>query len=92
MTSQVIFNLDTKLKNQAMRKASKDGLPFSAILKSATKAYIEGRLEVGVYEPPKFNEKTRRKLDKALKEIEQGKGLSPLITNAKELKAYFDSI
>lgn len=92
MQSQVIFRIDPKLKALAMKKAERDGVAFSAILKLATKAYVEGRLEVDFQEPRPFNAKTRRMLDKALKEIEQGKGLSPRFTNAADAIAYLDSL
>ncbi len=70
--------------------AKADGLSFSDILQMSTRAYVEGKLKPGMFqpEPEKFNAKTRRILDKALKDIEEGKNLSPSFNNAKEAIAY----
>jgi hypothetical protein len=87
MTSQVIFTVDTKLKQRAMKKAQREGLPFAAILKLATKAYVEGSFDVGIVDPP-FNAKTKREITQALKDIEEGKNLSPVFTTTEEAIAY----
>lgn len=46
MVSQVIFKIDTKLKQQAMKKAKKEGMSFSYFLKLVTRSYINGSLDV----------------------------------------------
>ena len=46
MTTQVIFKIDKKLKQQAMRKTDREGLPFAVVLKFATQAYVKGDLEM----------------------------------------------
>jgi len=45
MTTQVIFKIEKKLKDKAMKKAKSQGLPFALILKLITHAYVEGRFE-----------------------------------------------
>ena len=91
MNTQVIFNLDKKLKDQAMKKAQGQGLPFGAILKLATKAYVEGTLDVGFVSNEEFNPPTRKSIDKALKDIKEGKNLSSDFKSAKEAIAYLKS-
>jgi antitoxin component of RelBE/YafQ-DinJ toxin-antitoxin module len=84
MTTQVIFKIDKKLKDRAMKKAQNEGVPFASILKLATKAYVEGQLDIAIVATPHFNTKTRREITTAIKEIKAGKGLSPRFTNAKD--------
>lgn len=90
MTSQVIFRIDTKLKEQAMRRAKREGMPFSTVLKLAIKAYVEDELVIDF--APKFSAKTRRMLDRELKEAREGKNLSPQFTNAADAIAYLKNI
>ncbi len=71
MVEQVIFKIDKKLKEQAMKKAKREGVAFSAVLKSATQAYVEDEFEVGLVYSPKLIRDVRA----AQKEIREGKGL-----------------
>jgi len=86
MISQVVFKIDKKLKEQAMKKAQKDGLPFASVLKFATKAFVDGHLEVGFVES--LNSKTRREISKISKDIATGKNLSPRFKSAQAMKNY----
>ena len=61
---QVIFKIDKKVKEKAMKKAKADGTTYSAVLKQATQAYIENQFEVGLVYKPSFV----RMIRKALKE------------------------
>jgi len=88
MTTQVIFKIDKGLKDRAMKKAQGEGVPFASVLKLATKAYVDGQLDIGVISNQPFNPKTRREIASALKDIKAGKGLSPRFKNAKEAVAY----
>jgi len=88
MTTQVIFKIDKKLKEQAMKKAENEGLPFASVLKLATKAYVEGDLTIGVVTKEEFNIKTRREIRKALKDIKKGKNLSPAFDNIRDAIRY----
>ena len=90
MTTQVIFKIDKKLKERAMKKAEHEGLPFASVLKFATKAYADGELTIGVIPKEVFNAKTRRDIEKALKDIKKGKNLSPAFDNAKDAIRYLE--
>ena len=81
MISQVVFKVDKKIKDQAMKKAQNEGIALSSVLKLATQAYIEGDLQIGL----KFNAKTREELNKILKDVEQGTNLSPRFKSAKDM-------
>ncbi len=69
MTEQVIFKLDKKLKDQAMKKAKREGTTYSAVLKEATQAYIENQFEIGIVYSPKLI----RDIRQAEREIRAGK-------------------
>lgn len=84
MTTQVVFKIDKKLKEKAMTKAQREGIAFASVLKLATKAFVAGDLTLGLIGSEKFNEKTAREVKRALKDISQGKNLSPGFTSAKE--------
>ena len=71
MIEQVIFKIDKKLKEQAMKKAKQEGLPFSMVLKRATQAYIDDEFDIEVSYSPKLIRDVRQ----AQKEIREGKGL-----------------
>jgi antitoxin component of RelBE/YafQ-DinJ toxin-antitoxin module len=88
MTTQVIFTIDKKLKYEAMRKARSFGLPFSSVLNLATRAFVDGKINVGVVETPTFNEKTAREIRSALSDIAQNKNVSPRFFSAKEASNY----
>ncbi len=91
MTTQVIFNIDKKLKDQAMKKAKSEGLPFGVVLKLATKAFVEGTLGIGLISNEPFSASTGKMVGKVLKDIKQGKNLSSRFTTAKEAITYLKS-
>ncbi len=91
MTSQIVFKVEKKLKNKAMKKAQQEGVAFAAVLKLAMQAYVSGRLDVQLVAQPKLNEKTRRELIKMSKDAKAGKNLSPSFTNARDAIAYLKS-
>ena len=92
MTTQVIFKIEKKLKERAMKKAENEGLPFASVLKFATKAYADGELTIGVIPKEVFNLKTRRLLQRELRDIKLEKNLSPRFTNAKDAIAYLKNL
>jgi antitoxin component of RelBE/YafQ-DinJ toxin-antitoxin module len=89
MISQVIVNVDSKLKNLAMKKAQKQGIPFSAVLKLAIKAFVEDKFGIGLVAD--FNKKTRKEMDEAMSDIKSGKNLSPRFASVGDARAWFDN-
>lgn len=85
MTSQVIFKIDKKLKDQAMKKAQKEGMAFAYVLKMATLAYVKGALEVELVAQPKLNAKTLRELKQISKDIKENKNLVGPFNSAEEM-------
>jgi antitoxin component of RelBE/YafQ-DinJ toxin-antitoxin module len=88
MITQVIFKIDKKLKDQAMKKAQKEGIAFASVLKLATQAYVKGSLDVELVPQERLNAKTRRELIKISKDIKEGKNLSPVFTSVEEMRKY----
>lgn len=89
MISQVIVNVNTVLKNKAMKKAKAQGIPFSSVLKFAIRKYAEGAFEVGLVE--NFNTRTRKEIDKALQDISKGKNLSPVFSTVAQARTWLDN-
>ena len=91
MNTQVIFKIDKNLKNQAMRKAQNEGISFTTILKLATKAFVDNELNVGLVVKEVFNPHARKSIAHKLKDIKEGKNISPGFNNAKDAIAYLKS-
>ena len=91
MTSQVIFTVDTKLKQRAMQKAQAAGIPFASVLKLATKAYAEGRLQVDLAAVQKFNRQTGSDITGALRDVVQGKNISPRFSSVSEARQFLSN-
>ncbi|MEK7133053.1 MAG: hypothetical protein AAB830_03315 [Patescibacteria group bacterium] len=88
MTTQVVFNIDPKVKAQAMRRAKRAGVPFASVLKFATKAFAEGQFSIGIVseilpQKAKLLERESRLLDK-------GKGRR--FSSMKDALSFIDSI
>lgn len=92
MNTQVIFKIDKKLKEKAMRKSRNEGIAFSSVLKLATKAFVKGDLGISIAPKRELNEKTKKILERALKNIKEGKNISPGFNNAKDAIVYLRSI
>jgi hypothetical protein len=43
--SKVIFNIDKKIKEEAQRRAKKEGTTFSDVLRMSAYAYVSGELK-----------------------------------------------
>ena len=91
MTSQVIFKIDSKLKEQAMKKAQNAGLPFASVLKFATQAFVSGQLDVGLVGVKKLNETTHQEIKNALQDIKKKKNLSPRLKSTKQVMQFLSS-
>ena len=48
MTTQIMFKIEDKLKKAAQKRAKKEGITLSDFFQSATRSFIEGRLNVGL--------------------------------------------
>jgi len=48
MTTQIMFKIEDKLKKAAQKRAKKEGITLSDFYQSATKSFVEGRMNVGI--------------------------------------------
>lgn len=91
MTTQVVFRIDPKIKEKAMKRAKKDGVPFAVVLKMLSRAFAEGRISVDVTRPERFNAKTKKELEAALRDVEQNKNIISF-KNAEKMDEYLLSL
>ena len=91
MITQVVFNVDSALKDKAMKKAKKEGIPFSAVLKMAVKAFVEDKFNIGYIGD--FNLKTSREIRRTIKDIKKNglKNTSPMFSTLAEMNAWIDN-
>lgn len=75
-----------------MKRAQAEGISFSSVLMLATKSFVEGGLNVEVVQRPVINEKTRKMLDRELKEIRERKNISPRFKSAKDMIAHLNTL
>lgn len=89
MTTQVVFNIDPKIKARAMKRAKKEGVPFAVILKMATKAFAEGRFSLDIVDGEVRPEKLKL-WEQQSRLVEQGKGRR--FASAKEAMEYVENL
>ena len=92
MTTQVIFTIDKGLKEKAMRKARSFGLPFSSVLNLATRAFVDGKMNVEIVENPILNNKTRHELIKISRDNKDGKNLFGPFDSGKKMDKFLNSL
>ena len=73
MITQVVFNMDSKIKAKAMKRAKQKGIPFAAVLKLAAQAFAEGRVDFDLVEEEVRPEKLKL-WEQQSRLVEQGKG------------------
>jgi hypothetical protein len=90
MTSQVVFNIDAKVKAKAMKRAKLVGIPFASYLRRAAEDFAEGKsgMEI-VHEVP--NAKTARELLKASSDFKKGKNIVTFKTG-KEMDDFLSAM
>lgn len=89
-TSKVIFNIPTKIKKAATKRAEREGLTLTAVLTQAAQAYGEGRIGIGLVETRTLHPVAAGKLRAALREVKAGKYAGPF--SPKEADAYLRSL
>jgi hypothetical protein len=88
-----MVKIDKGLKDRVAKKAKMQDLSLSDFVKIAFHAYDQGLIKPGLIQrPEKFNAKTRKEIEQALKDIKTGKNLSPAFSSIKEMDNYLDSL
>lgn len=88
--STVIFNVDPKIKTRAMKRAKEQGVPFAAVLKSAAKAFAEGRLSLELVVEEEVRPEKLKLWERESRLMDQGKGRR--FASAKEAAAYIKNL
>ncbi len=87
------FKVDKDVRDKARKVAKRIGVPLSMVVNRQLKQFAKDqRIEFG--EPLIPNAKTRRELDRALKDIRENRTdrLSPLFSDMKEMDRYLDNL
>ncbi len=88
MTSQIVFNIDSKVKAKAMKRAKSEGVPFALYLRQAAEDFAEGKRGMAI-----IDEIRPEKLalwERQSKLLDQGKGKS--FASMKELREYIRNL
>ena len=88
MTSQVIFKIDTKVKEKAMKRAKAEGVPFASFLKMATEKYAEG--ELGIELVMEILPQKMKLLERESRLLDKGKGRR--FASLKDAQAFIDKL
>lgn len=88
MTSQVIFKIDTKIKEKAMKRAKAGGVPFASFLKMATEKYAEG--ELGIELVMEVLPQKMKLLERESRLLDKGKGRR--FASLKDAQAFIDKL
>ncbi len=88
MITQVLFRIDKKLKDRAMEKARHEGVALSSVLKLATRAFVDGSLDIQLVGTTKFKPATEKRLAQSLEDIRKKKNLSPAFPTANKAIHY----
>jgi addiction module RelB/DinJ family antitoxin len=90
MNTMITVRTDVKLKKKAQKLAASLGIPISSVINNSLKEFVREK-RVVFSEPLVPNAATQKRLDKAMKDIEQGKNLVGPFTNAKDFIASLNS-
>ena len=93
MKTVMSFKVDKDVRDRARKVAKKIGVPLSMVVNRQLKQFAKDqRIEFG--EPLVPNAKTRKILDKALRDIREGREdkFSPAFTDTREMDKYLDGL
>jgi hypothetical protein len=71
--SKVIFNMPTKIKLAAARRAEREGLTLTTVLAQAAYAYSQGTISITIAETPRLRPEVLKELLKASADSKKGK-------------------
>ncbi len=91
MTTQIVFNIDPRIKAKAMKRAKAEGIPLASYLRQAAEDFAEGKSRMAIVRDEIPNAKTAKELRAALKDVKEGKNLFSF-KSAKEMDDYLKSL
>jgi hypothetical protein len=84
----VTIKIDKEVKKIAEKQARMNGVPLSSFIASIFTSSFS--LKTAYRAGETFNIKTTREMDRIMKDIKEGKNLSPVFKNTKDMKAYLE--
>ncbi|KKW47795.1 hypothetical protein A3C21_00270 [Candidatus Kaiserbacteria bacterium RIFCSPHIGHO2_02_FULL_59_21] len=89
----ISVKVDKDVRDRARKSAKRMGVPLSMIVNQQLRKFADER-RIEFYEPLIPNAKTRKELDRSLKDIRDNRKnrLSPLFADTKEMDRYLDSL
>jgi len=91
MKTIINIKADKEVKEQAVRTATRMGLPLSTVINAFLKKFISDQ-SVTFNAPLKPNRRLQKILIQTEKDLRAGKNLSPLFTNMKKLDRYLANL
>jgi addiction module RelB/DinJ family antitoxin len=86
-TTVISVKTDQKTKREAQKVAGELGIPLSTVLNAYLRQFVRER-EVRVSVEPTFLPEKAREFKQLLKDVREGKNLSPVFSNMSEALQY----
>lgn len=51
MNTQIVFNIDPKVKAKAMKRAKEQGVSFAFVMRRMVELFADGKLTIGIVNP-----------------------------------------
>lgn len=90
MKAMLNIKVDKTLKERAQKVAKELGLPITTVVNNYLREFVEER-RVVFSDHPMPNRRTRMELDAALKDVREGKNLSPAFKSVGDAIRYLES-
>lgn len=84
MTTQIVFNIDPKIKAKAMKRAKSEGVPFALYLRQAAEDFAEGKRSMAIVD--EIRPEKLALWERESKLLDQGKGTR--LRNMKEYREF----
>ena len=91
MKTIINIKADKEVKERAQEVARELGLPLSTVINAYLRQFIRNK-EVRFFIEGDLKPKIKRRLDRLHKDVREGKNLSPVFHNAKEMDTYLNSL
>ena len=88
MTTQIVFNIDSKIKAKAMKRAKSEGVPFALYLRQAAEDFAEGKRGMAIVD--EIRPEKLALWERESKLFDQGKGLR--FKSWKAARKYIESL
>lgn len=90
MKTQLIVKTDKEVKIRAQKTAKELGLPLSTLINAYLKQFIVTK-EAHFSIQEELKPEAKRRLDRLMKEVREGKNLSPTFDSVEEAVRYLNS-